>query len=297
MSATGSRFFLAGLITTALVAFELIAGLASGSLALLSDAAQNAVDMAGLFLAWWGVRITRQPADQMRSFGYLRAPILVAFTYSIVLIMAIVQLAWMAVERFVDPVTVTGGMVTAGGILGLVVNLAVVGLLHSKRHHLHVQGAFLHNVTDAAASVLLVVSGLLISYTGAIWIDLLLSLGICVALVVTLLPSARKAMHILLEGTPHNARPQQVEERLSRLPGVVRVHDTHTWSVAENVSMMTCHVEMSADITHGKEAELLDEIRAIARTEFGLSHVTVQIERQAGCSAAHCLAEHIGHDH
>lgn len=297
MTATGGALFGAGLITAALVAFEVIAGFASGSLALFSDAAQNAVDMAALFLAWWGVRITRQPADQMRSFGYLRAPILVAFSYSVVLIMAIVQLAWMAVERFLNPVTVQGDAVALAGVFGLVVNLTVVWLLHSKRHHLHVQGAFLHNVTDAAASIVLIVSGLLISYTGAAWIDLVLSLGICAMLAVSLIPSTRKAIHILLEGTPSNARPKQVEARLAALRGVVRVHDTHTWSVAEEVSMLTCHVEISSDTTHEDEIHLLDEIRAVARNEFGLTHVTVQIERQAACPDAHCLAEHIGsHD-
>lgn len=297
MQASGPRLFAAALVTAALVAFEVIAGFASGSLALFSDAAQNAVDMAALFLAWWGVRIYRQPADQLRSFGYLRAPTLVAFSYSVVLIMAILQLAWMAVERLVSPVAVTGDLVTLGGGIGLIVNLAVVWLLHASRHQLHVQGAFLHNITDAAASVLLVVSGLLISYTGAVWIDLVLSLGICVALAASLLPSARKAMHILLEGTPHNARPSQVETRIASLPGVVRVHDTHTWSVAEDVSILTCHVQVSHDMSHAREVILLDEIRAVARSEFSLTHVTVQIERQAECPDAQCLTQHIGHEH
>ncbi len=290
------RLMVAAALTLGFVIFEVAAGLSSNSLAVVSDAAQNFVDAMALVLVWWSQRLSSRPADRLRTFGYHRANIVVALLNSAFLGLVVVDIAYNAFIRFFNPQAVDGTILGAAGLLGLVVNLLVALLLRSNSNKLHVRGAYLHNLADALGCIFLLVSGVLIKYTGAAWIDLVLALGLCTAITCSMVPVARKAVHILLEGTPEGVDTDEIAQAIMALPNVVQVHDLHAWTHGDGMAAMTCHVCVNPGVPHEQDHLLTAGIRAMLSERFGLTHSTIQIEHASCEQTQKCVwrgtAEH-----
>lgn len=283
----GRRLLLALCLTGGFMIVELIGGLLAGSLALIADAGHMFTDTIALALAYIADRLSDRPADRLRSYGYHRVQILAAFINGIGFLLIVAWILLEAVQRLLDPPEVTGGLMLAVASVGLLVNLAAFKVLHGgHRHDLNLHSALLHVMGDLLGSVVAIVAGLVILWTGWMPIDPLLSLVVALLIVRSAWAVVRQSGHILLEGTPEGQDAQQIRDTLMHeISEVTDVHHVHIWSLTPQHPLVTLHVQLSP--TADWPATLL-RIKQLLADRFALTHSTVQLEDR------HC-ADHVLH--
>jgi cobalt-zinc-cadmium efflux system protein len=275
----------AALLTGLFMVAELVGGIWSGSLALLADAGHMLTDFASLALAWLGFRLTHQPADARRTYGFDRFSVLVAFVNGLALFAIGAWIVFEAVQRLREPVEVLAGPMLWIAIAGLAVNLVVLAILRAgDSHNLNVRAAVLHVIGDLLGSVAAVAASVVILLTGWTPIDPLLS--VIVALII--LRSAWRVVadsgHILLEGTPPDFDAHAVIENLrAALPYLTDVHHVHAWSISQERPMVTLHASVLADTD---STVAVREIKQMLAARFRITHATVEIEYGA-CGDSH----------
>ncbi len=259
---------------------EFIGGIWINSVGLMSDAGHNFVDQGSLFLALYAHMLAARPASDTRTFGLHRAGTVAAFVNGLVLLLTAVVIGCLAVKRLWEPVSVPGGWVMAIALGSFAANLGIALLLQSgARDDLNIRSAFWHMLADAWVSLGVVASGAAMLMTGWTWLDPLVSLVIMGVIVKGAWPLCRESLEVLLEATPPHISPAHVVATVESVPGVKNVHDLHIWAVEPRLVMLTCHVLVDGDdsrLTNG----LLDQIRAKIVAEFGITHMTVQLETQ-----------------
>ena len=272
------RVFLAMLLTGSFMVAEVVGGIMSGSLALLSDAGHMLVDFVSLALAWFAFRLTRRKADIRRSYGYHRFQVVAAFVNGLTLLAIAGWITVEAVRRLADPIEVLAGPMMVIAMLGLLVNVVVFAILQTgDGENLNMRGAALHVMGDMLGSVAAIAASAIILSTGWMPIDPILSVGVAVLILRAAYTILRKSGHILLEGTPENVDPSDLCDQLKdAVPQVADVHHVHIWSLINERPVVTLHAVM-ADGADQDEA-LVAIHRALERL-FGLSHATVQLER------------------
>lgn len=272
-------------LTAVFLVVEVVASFISGSLALLSDAGHMATDVAALGIALLAIRIGRRPADDRRSFGYRRLEILAAAFNAAGLFMVAGYVLWEAVNRFLEPSNVDSRAMLVVAIAGLIVNAIAMRLLHRGRSaSLNVQGAYLEVWADLLGSIAVLAGALAIEFTGAQWIDPLVAVAIALWVLPRGLALMRKALHVLLEGTPEGIDPRAVEETILSVGGVRRVHDLHLWSITTGVPLLTAHVEL--DALEGWDATL-QALRNAIQQNHQIDHATLQPELVSTCDTEH----------
>lgn len=267
-----------GLTATYMVA-EVIGGLVTGSLALLADAAHMMTDVGGLALALLAIRFAAREATPQRTYGYLRMEVLSALTNAVVLLLLTVYILYEAYQRFQAPPEIRSGpmLIVAAG--GLVVNLISMRLLAGgSSESLNVKGAYFEVLSDMLGSVGVIVAALLIMWKGWALADPIIGAGIGLFIVPRTWTLLKQVTHILMEGTPPNVDLAILERKLMEIPGVTAVHDLHVWTVTSGFDAMSGHLVV-ADLSRGREA--LREARRILKDNFGIDHVTIQIEDEA----------------
>lgn len=292
-----SKLRIACLVMLGFVGIEIATGIWSHSLAIFSDAANNSVDTLALVMVWWSQKIASRPPDKLRTYGYQRTNVLVALLNVAIMVPVVIDIAYRAVMRFMHPVAIDGFAIGAIGLLGLLCNLAVVLLLRSNSDKLHVRGAYLHNAADMAGSVLLMISGLIIQATGATWIDLLLALALCSLITWSMWPIARSSVHILLEGTPVGLDADEIGSAIESVQNVIRVHDLHLWTHGDGMPALTAHVCLSSAVPHALDHKIVDDIRALLRERFDITHSTIQPEHLGCEQLEHCVWNESGSNH
>ncbi len=279
-------------LTLSFLLVELIGGLVANSLALLADAGHMLTDAAALALALLAMWIAGRPASIQRTFGFQRTEILAALLNALSLWLIAAWVFFEASRRFGDIPEVQGIVTLAVGGGGLLVNLTVAWVLHrSAEESLNVEGAFVHVLGDLMGSAAVVVSGLLIVSLGWDIADPILGIIIGVLILATSGRLLWKVIHVLMEGTPTNLDLHRLCQRMEQLEGVTGVHDIHAWSITTGYEALSAHVtaEASALVDPGP---VLRQLRHIASTEFGIGHVTIQLEDSlTGCLENH----HIEH--
>jgi len=255
------------------------AGLLSGSLALLADAAHMLSDGLALGLALFAAWLARRPATPERSFGWRRAEVLAALANALVLIALGAWIVWEAAARLSDPPTVTGGWVLAAGVAGLAVNLAAARVLHGAGSGLNVRAAMLHVLADLASSVGVVVAGVVVLATGWAHADPLAGLLIGVLVVLSTFGVVRETVGVLLEGTPAGMDAREVDAAIGSVGGVVGVHDLHLWTITSGFAALSAHVLVSP----GADCHAIRrELEGLLRERFSLTHTTLQVEHAPG---------------
>jgi cobalt-zinc-cadmium efflux system protein len=280
------RAFAIGIaLNLAYVAVEAWYGWATGSLALLADAAHNLSDVAGLVLAWGGALAGRLRPDARHTYGWQRASILAAFANALLLLVAMGALAWEAVHRLAQPVPVPGATVVAVAALGIVVNtLTALLFLRGRDSDLNIRGAFLHMAADALVSLGVVVAGALTLAFGWAWLDPVTSLVIAVLIVVGTWGLFRQSLHLLFDGVPERIDLREVERELAALPGVARVSDLHVWATGTTRTALTAHLVVPAEPPGD---DFYRDASARLHERFGIGHVTLQVTREpAGFACA-----------
>jgi len=273
-----SRLSLALALNAAIIVAEFIGGWILNSIGLMSDAGHNLVDQGALFLALYAHLLTARPATEARTFGYHRAGIIAAFLNSFVLLLTALGITLVGLKRLLQPIPVDGGWIMAIAVLSFAANLSIALLLqHGAKDDLNIRSAFWHMLGDAWASLGVVISGGIILFTGWTILDPLISLLVVVAIVKGAWPLFKESLDVLLESTPPKISASHVAATIEAIPGVKNVHDLHIWAVEPRLIMMTCHILVDGDDS-ALTNDLLHAIRAQVSADFGIKHMTIQME-------------------
>jgi cobalt-zinc-cadmium efflux system protein len=276
-AASRRRLLAVLLLTAAYMVAEAAGGWLTGSLALLADAGHMLADVAALMLAllaaWFGAR----PATPNKTFGYYRLEILAAFANGVVLVLVSLRIIYEAYARWSAPPEITrGGLMTAVAAGGLLTNLLCAWLLHGEHEKdLNVRGAWLHVLGDALGSVGAIAAGVLVLAFGWYRADPLFSALIALLIVWSSWNLIREATNVLLEGTPAHINLAAVEGAILETEGVEDVHDLHVWTITSGREALSAHVRHAHAVS---QPELLRELRAKLREQFGVDHLTIQME-------------------
>ena len=271
---------------------EVVGGLISGSLALLADAGHMLTDAAAIGLALLAIWVSGRPASIEQTFGFHRTEILAAMLNALSLWFIAALIFFEASRRFDDSPDIDGVLMLVVGVVGLFVNMAAAWVLHrSSGESLNVEGAFLHVVADLLGSVAVVAAGVLVMSFGWDIADPIFGIVIGVLILASSFRLLWKVVHVLMEGTPAHLDLHQLCQRLEELDGVTGVHDIHAWSITTGYDALSAHVTADAAVMADPNP-VLQRLRAIASSEFGLAHVTIQLEDSMdGCVEDH----HIEH--
>lgn len=257
---------------------ELIAGLVSGSLALLSDAGHMAADVVALGAALTATRIaTRKDTTGRRTYGSYRAEVFASGLTVLIMLAVATYVTVSAISRIGEsPEVATGPMFIVGGI-GLLINIAALMLLRSgASESINVKGAYLEVMADTLGSVGVMVAGVLIMITGdALW-DTVIALAIAIFVAVRAIMLAREVLTVLGQHAPAGIDPVEVETKLAAIPGVREVHDLHLWTLTSGMNVATAHL-VSDDPS--STTQLLEQAQTLLRDEFKVEHATLQVEQ------------------
>jgi cobalt-zinc-cadmium efflux system protein len=274
----GRRFVVALVITAAILVAEIVGGLLSNSLALLSDAAHVFLDAFALGLSYLAYRLARLPADERHTYGFDRAKVLAALLNSVTLFAVAVGIGREAYIRWNHPEPIKADLMLAVAGVGLVANLAVAFVLREhEEHDLNARSAFLHVLSDALASVGVIVAGVVIALTKLYFVDPLLSVLIAASILIGSWRIFRESIHILSEGTPPGVSARAVAEAIGEVEGVLNVHDLHVWSVGPSLNALSAHVVVD-DQALGATQAIMDRIKESLLDKFKIYHTTIQFE-------------------
>jgi len=275
---TGGALKLALALTLGYAAIEALAGWWSGSLALLSDAGHMVSDSASLGLAALAAWAARRPPSARHSYGLGRAEIVAAFVNAAFMLVVLVWITVSAVQRLIEPQTVNGEAVVAVALVGLLLNAAVALILARGEKTMNIRGALLHVMGDLLGSIAALVSGAVISITGWVAIDPLLSFFICGLILFSSLRLLRDALHALMEGVPLHLSLEEIGHAIADINGVRSVHDLHVWTLSSDRIALSAHLLID-DLTDWE-----DVLRAVVQMldkRYGIAHVTLQPEPAA----------------
>jgi len=271
---------------------EIVGGLLSGSLALLSDAVHNLNDTASLGVSYVAHRLTRRQPNARKTFGYRRAEIVGAFVNLVTLVVIALFLVKEAIDRLLAPQPIDAPVMLTVATIGLLANVLTAALLHQDAHaSLNIRSAFLHIVSDAVSSVAVILGGIAILLRGAYWVDPVITIGIAVYIAFLSLKLLRQTTHILMEGTPENLDPRHIAADLRQMAHVRDVHHVHIWQLDEHHLAFEAHVVVDeADLP--RMEQIKRALKQRLREQYGIGHVTLEFESHPCCeetSAPPCL--------
>ncbi len=283
----GRAFAIGITINLAYVAVEAVAGLATGSMALLADAGHNLSDVLGLAVAWAGLKLAQRPPSPRFTYGLKRSGILAALFNGVLLLLACGAIAVEALRRLADPQPVPGPVIMAVAAGGIVVNGVTAWLFaRGRKGDVNIRGAWLHMLADAGVSAAVVVSGFIILQTGMHWIDPALSLVVVAVILAGTWGLLRQSVALALDAVPEGIDATAVADFLKAQPGVATVHHLHIWPMGTTDTALTVHLVMPRG--HPGDA-VLSGLAHDLEHRFGIGHVTIQVEiGAAACAAAAC---------
>lgn len=278
LEATQRGLSIAILITTTVMMVEIVGGILSNSLALLSDAGHMFTHFVALGLALLAIRVARRPATRTKTYGYYRAEILAALANGILLVFLAFYIFYEAYLRFLQPSEIGGPMMFGVAIVGLGANLAVLIVLRRTRSKsINIRSAFLHVLSDTLSSVGVIIAGITIMFTGAYVVDSLVGFLIGALILIWAIGLVKEASGILLEAVPKHIDVRKITREVKKVKGVRELHDLHVWTIASGMHAMSGHL-LIEDQMVSKAAEILDEVNTLLRREFGIAHTTLQLE-------------------
>jgi cobalt-zinc-cadmium efflux system protein len=277
-SQTTRRLSFSLFLTLAFVIMEAGAGIFANSLALLTDAAHNLTDVIALGLTWFAVRVTAQPANAQKTYGYHRAGILVALLNSTTLVLISLGIFYEAYRRLMSPPEVESSILIGVGLIAVVINLLTALLVHhGSEQDLNLRSAFVHLMGDVLSTVGAVIAGVIIYFTDANWLDPLVSVLIGFLILYNAWGILRDAVDILLEATPRDVNIKHMVRDISGVEGVLGIHDIHVWSLTQNLRTMSAHI-LTDDLHISAGVNIQRQINEILQHRYNIAHATLQLE-------------------
>ncbi|MDP3938214.1 MAG: cation diffusion facilitator family transporter [Deltaproteobacteria bacterium] len=278
-SAERRRLLLAALLTGTVLVVELAGGLLSGSLALLSDAAHMFTDLSALLLAFLALTFSVMPGGRRRTYGWYRLEILSALLNAVLLIGIAGFIFYEAYGRLLAPTEIRSGVVLMVATIGLAVNLLSYSIVSRSKESINLRGAAMHVLSDALTSVGVIVSALVVRFTGWNAADPLMSAIIGVVILFGAFQLLRESVDILLEATPLHIDPVEIRETLRKIPGVHAVHDLHVWSITSGMPALSVHLIVHDEWFKDAGGKLV-EAKEILKERFDIDHTTIQVESE-----------------
>ncbi len=258
---------------------QVIGGILSGSLSLVADALHNFSDAASLLIALVAIRIGRKPPDQFKTFGYKRAETVAALINLTTLIIIGLYLCYEAIMRFITPEPVAGWTVVIVAGIALAVDVFTALLTYSQsKTSMNIKAAFLHNVTDALASVGVIITGTLILLYGWVWTDAAMTLIISGYVLWQGFTQIPKVIHLLMEGAPEGLSLEDIRSAMEKVDGVRNVHHVHVWQLDEHRNALEAHVVLSES---AEMDDLKNRLKKILHDRFEIEHSTLEFENSS----------------
>ncbi|WP_066295190.1 cation diffusion facilitator family transporter [Bacillus sp. FJAT-29937] len=279
--------FIAFLLIASFMVIEVIGGIMTNSLALLSDAGHMLSDAVALGLSLFAIKLGEKKASESKTFGYKRFEIIAAALNGITLILISLYIFYEAYHRFFNPPEVQSvGMLIVSSI-GLVVNILAAWILMrgDKEENLNVRSAFLHVIGDMLGSVGAIIAALLMMFFGWGIADPIASSIVAGLIIVSGWRVTKESLHILMEGSPAHIEIEKVKAALHKIPFVNEVHDIHIWSITSGMPLLSCHIVIEDTGVHDV---VLHHAQSILHDDFGIDHSTIQVEKgEFGCPNHH----------
>ena len=291
-----SRLLIAVVLNQVLTVAEFVAGLLSGSIALISDAVHNFNDANALLIAYIARRVSRRKSDKKFTFGYRRAEMIGALINLTLLAGIGVYLVFEGIMRFFQPVDIIGPLMAVAAIVALVVDVLTAALLWKMSHgSLNARAAFVHNLVDAFGSLAVLLGALVIMYLHWTWIDSVLTLLIAGYILWQVYSMIPKAMRVLMEGTPEGLELEELVNTLQAVNHVVEIHHVHAWELDAEHRALEAHVVVEQ--TSIQEIESIkSQLKHILAEQFNIHHSTLEFEINGSasqlCENATMIKEH-----
>lgn len=276
---TGKNLLLSGLLNLIITIAEVIGGLFSNSLALLSDALHNLGDTSAIFIAYLANRISKKEVTNKKTFGFRRIEILAALFNAIILVVIIIYLFIEAWHRLRNPMPIKGLVMLIVALVGLLANLFSVLLL--KKHavqNINIRAAYLHLIGDTVSSFIVIFTALLIYFFNIYWIDPLVTFLLGIYLLWETYRILKVALDILMQATPPGLDLNLVKQTLETIPAIDNIHHVHAWNLSDQDIHFECHVDLKSDIRISETEIIRDAINEMLKEKFRITHVTIQYE-------------------
>lgn len=275
---TGIRLLITVILNIIITVAEVIGGIISGSLALISDALHNFSDAISVIISYAAIKLKQKNTSYKHTFGFKRAEILAAVINSSVLVAISIYLFYEAIIRFQNPEPIKGNLMIIVALIGLAAN--VIGTLLLKKDaatSMNIKSSYLHLLTDAISSAAVILGGLAILFWNIYWIDPLLTILIALYITRESFIILSDAVHILMEGAPTNISIEEIQNVVEGLGDVEDIHHVHLWTVGENDVHLEAHINVP-DMKISQSNLLCRKIEKLLKDKFGISHITLQFE-------------------
>lgn len=285
-----NRAYIAGIVLNmGFVIVQVIAGIVTDSVALLSDAGHNLSDVASLILSMVAYRLAHKRPSANYTYGYKKSTILAALTNAVVLLVAIGVLGAEAVAHLRHPHPVQGGTVALVAGIGIIVNFgSALFFFRSKDHDLNSKGAYLHLLADGLVSLGVVAAGLIMSYTGMYWLDGAVSIAILLVILVSTWSLLTDSLRMAMDAVPAHINPEKIKDMVRTTPGVVSIHHTHIWAMSTTQNALTTHLTLSESLSFEEKMKLVHDIKHRLRHHH-IHHATIELESpKQPCDEADC---------
>ena len=258
---------------------QVIGGILSGSLALISDALHNFSDVLSLVFSYIANRLSKKKASLNQTFGYKRAELIAAFVNAMTLLVVAIYLIIEAAQRLSNPETIESNLVIWLSILGIVVNgLSAMMLKKDASHNLNMKSAYLHLFTDMMASVAVLVGGILMKYFQWYWVDSVMTMLIALYLIYVGIDLLKSSTKMLMLFTPDHIDIKELVREVHKIPGVNKLHHIHVWHLNDDELHLEAHLDCSEDIKMSEFNELLGEVEDVLFHQFHINHINIQPE-------------------
>ncbi|RRO23357.1 cation diffusion facilitator family transporter [Flavobacteriaceae bacterium 14752] len=267
------------LLNIGITVAQVIGGIISGSLALLSDALHNFTDVVSLIISYVASVFASKDASTQRTFGYKRAEILAAFVNAATLVVIAIILIVEATERFFSPQHIESDLVIILSLVAILGNgFSVLLLKKDSGKNMNMRSAYLHLMTDMLASVAVLIGGLLMKYYEVFWIDSLLTLAIAIYLIVMSVDLLKQSYRVLMLFTPSNLNVEDIVKHINQIRGVALLHHVHVWQLNEDEVHLEAHLDFETNLKISEFDQILVEIENLLKSKYNINHVTIQPE-------------------
>lgn len=276
---SGKNLFITIILNIIITVAQIVGGIVSGSLALLSDALHNFSDVMALLIAWWANKISARQSSEEKTFGYKRAEIVAALFNAAVLTGTGIYLIVEGIQKFFNPEVIDSNIVIYLALLGIVFNFGSVLLIQKDaKDNLNMKAAYLHMVSDVMTSVAVLIGGLGMKYYEAYWIDPVITIVIALYLIQTSFSLIKETTAILMQFSPKHLHVKEIEAIVLEFSEVKNMHHLHLWRLNDKEIHLEAHVDFNEDLPLREVTRIIAAVEEELEEHFGIAHVTLQAE-------------------
>lgn len=272
------NLFVTMLLNFLITVLEVVGGLISGSLSLLSDAMHNFSDGIAIIITYVAIRLSKRPRTLRHTFGLKRAEILAAIINASTLIIISFFLIKEAIERFSNPTPITGSLMLAVAVVGLVANVVGTVLLKKgSEGNINIRAAYIHLLSDAVSSLAVIIGAVCIMVFDIAWIDPALTILISIYILKETYDIVRESVDVIMMSTPEEINVNEIQNAIEAIPGVRNIHHVHVWRLNDSDIHFEAHVEVD-DVPVSRTGEIQTKIQEFLRDKYNVAHTTLQFE-------------------